>query len=113
MGVEDELLQFENMGPRLVLPILLCLFVLLGTVFAGPTCPTCGSSGNSGGGGYVGAGAGGGAGGGAAGRAGGAASEAGAGGAGGGADLPPWCKFSNPFRSRARVDPICKELAGV
>merc|ERR1712037_929016 len=101
MGVEDELLQFENMGPRLVLPILLCLFVLLGTVFAGPTCPTCGSSGNSGGGGYGGAGAG----------AGGAASEAGAGGAAGGADLPPWCKFSNPFRGHARVHPLCQEIA--
>merc|ERR1712037_338112 len=99
MGVEEELVQFDNMRRRLLFPIL--LFVLLGTVFAGPTCPTCGSSGNSGGGGYGGAGAGGGAGGGAAGRA---------GGAGGGADLPPWCKFSNPFRGHARVLPLCQEI---
>merc|ERR1719436_814632 len=83
---------------------VLCLALLLVSTLAGPTCPSCGSSGGSG------AGYGGGAGGGAGGRAGGAASDGGAGGAGGGADLPPWCKFSNPFRSRARVDPICKEL---
>merc|ERR1719391_1510464 len=103
------------MGRRLIFSIfLLCLFLLLATAFAGPTCPTCGSGGNSGGSGsYAGAGEGG-AGGGAGGRAGGAASEAGGeAGAAGGADLPPWCKFSNPFRSRARVDPICKELAGL
>merc|ERR1712130_803477 len=98
MGVEEELLQFENKMQGRPL-ILFLLFLLLATAFAGPTCPTCGSSGNSGGGGYGRAGAGG-AGGGAGGRA-------------GGGDLPPWCKFSNPFRSRARVDPICKELAGV
>merc|ERR1712032_5737 len=107
MGVEDEPVQFELMALRLIFP-LLCLAVLFATVFAGPTCPTCGSGGNSGSGGDGGAGAAGGAGGGAAERAGGAASGAGA---AGGSDLPPWCKFSNPFRSRARVDPICKELA--
>jgi len=26
---------------------------------------------------------------------------------------PIWCSFSNPWRSRVRVDEKCKELAGV
>jgi len=26
---------------------------------------------------------------------------------------PIWCSFSNPWRSRVRVDEKCKELAGI
>merc|ERR1739838_462339 len=103
----------RRMSPRFFVFSLFLLVTILQKSFSAPidedarmkrspTCPTCGSdsAGGQGGAGAEGAG-----------RAGGAG---GAGGAEGDSEKTPvWCKFTNPFRSRVRVDEKCKELGGV